>query len=141
VLASSGLATTLECAAELPVVVHGHPHERVDVVAHLALVGPDGRDQAGLAAGGARVGRVFNARRPDRFPAAVLLAAGDDDVVQGVLLAAERRREVCRVGAPPDGRAGRRLRRGRLPGRHRLHPDGRFASYLTSDPAGLNVHG
>ena len=24
----------------------------------------------------ARVGRIFNARRPDRFPAAVLLAAG-----------------------------------------------------------------
>ena len=38
----------------------------------------------------ARVGRVFNARRPDRFPAAVLLAADDDDVIAGVRLAAER---------------------------------------------------
>ncbi len=35
----------------------------------------------------ARVGRVFNARRPDRFPAAVLLAADDADVVAGVRLA------------------------------------------------------
>ena len=38
----------------------------------------------------ARVGRIFNARRPDRFPAAVLLAADDDDVIEGVRLAAER---------------------------------------------------
>ncbi len=38
----------------------------------------------------ARTGRIFNARRPDRFPAAVLLAADDDDVVAGVRLAAER---------------------------------------------------
>jgi catechol 2,3-dioxygenase-like lactoylglutathione lyase family enzyme len=38
----------------------------------------------------ARVGRVFNARRPDRYPAAVLLAAGDDDVIAGVRLAAEQ---------------------------------------------------
>jgi len=38
----------------------------------------------------ARVGRIFNARRPDRFPAAVLLAASDDDVVAGVRLAGER---------------------------------------------------
>jgi FAD/FMN-containing dehydrogenase len=38
----------------------------------------------------ARVGRVFNARRPDRFPAAVLLAADEDDVIAGVRLAAER---------------------------------------------------
>jgi FAD/FMN-containing dehydrogenase len=35
----------------------------------------------------ARVGRVFNARRPDRQPAAVLLAETDDDIVNGVLLA------------------------------------------------------
>jgi FAD/FMN-containing dehydrogenase len=35
----------------------------------------------------ARVGRVFNARRPPRFPAAVLLAASDDDVAAGVRLA------------------------------------------------------
>ena len=38
----------------------------------------------------ARVGRVFNARRPDRFPAAVLLAHDEDDVVAGVRLARER---------------------------------------------------
>jgi FAD/FMN-containing dehydrogenase len=38
----------------------------------------------------ARVGRIFNARRPDRFPAAVLLAGNDDDVIMGVRLAAER---------------------------------------------------
>ncbi|CAN5342799.1 FAD-binding oxidoreductase [soil metagenome] len=35
----------------------------------------------------ARVGRVFNARRPDRQPAAVLFAESDDDVIEGVLLA------------------------------------------------------
>jgi FAD/FMN-containing dehydrogenase len=38
----------------------------------------------------ARVGRIFNARRPDRFPAAVLLAENADDVVAGVRLARER---------------------------------------------------
>jgi FAD/FMN-containing dehydrogenase len=38
----------------------------------------------------ARVGRIFNARRPGRFPAAVLLAASDDDVAAGVRLAGER---------------------------------------------------
>src|SRR5271168_1449797 len=38
----------------------------------------------------ARIGRIFNARRPDRFPAAVLLATSDADVVAGVRLAAER---------------------------------------------------
>ena len=37
----------------------------------------------------ARTGRIFNARRPDRFPAAVLLAASDADVVEGVRLAGE----------------------------------------------------
>jgi FAD/FMN-containing dehydrogenase len=42
----------------------------------------------------ARVGRVFNARRPDRYPAAVLLAAGEDDVVAGVRLARERGLQV-----------------------------------------------
>ena len=49
----------------------------------LFLRGEPGYEQA-------RTGRVFNARRPDRFPAAVLLAAGDADVVAGVRLAAER---------------------------------------------------
>ena len=38
----------------------------------------------------ARVGRVFNARHPDRFPAAVLLAADDADLVAGVRWARER---------------------------------------------------
>lgn len=38
----------------------------------------------------ARVGRLFNARRPDRYPAAVLLAETEDDVVAGVRLAAAR---------------------------------------------------
>ena len=36
------------------------------------------------------VGRVFNARRPDRFPAAVLCARSEQDVVAGVRLARER---------------------------------------------------
>jgi len=35
----------------------------------------------------ARVGRVFNARRPDRFPVAVLFAQSDQDVIAGVRLA------------------------------------------------------
>ena len=38
----------------------------------------------------ARVGRVFNARRPDRFPAAVLCARTEHDVGAGVRLARER---------------------------------------------------
>ncbi|WP_082099377.1 FAD-binding oxidoreductase [Demequina maris] len=38
----------------------------------------------------ARVGRVFNARKPDRYPAAVLEVADEDDVVAGVRLAIER---------------------------------------------------
>jgi FAD/FMN-containing dehydrogenase len=49
----------------------------------LFLRGEPGYEQA-------RTGRIFNARRPDRFPAAVLLAASDADVVAGVRLAAER---------------------------------------------------
>ena len=49
----------------------------------LLLRGEPGYEQA-------RVGRIFNARRPDRFPAAVLLAADDHDVIEGVRLAAER---------------------------------------------------
>jgi hypothetical protein len=35
----------------------------------------------------ARIGRVFNGRRPDRQPAAVLIAESDQDVIDGVLLA------------------------------------------------------
>lgn len=38
----------------------------------------------------ARVGRVFNARRPERFPAGVLFAENEDDVVAGVRLARDR---------------------------------------------------
>jgi FAD/FMN-containing dehydrogenase len=49
----------------------------------LLLRGDPGYEQA-------RTGRIFNARRPDRFPAAVLLAASDADVVSGVRWAAER---------------------------------------------------
>jgi FAD/FMN-containing dehydrogenase len=49
----------------------------------LVLRGEGGYEQA-------RVGRIFNARRPDRFPAAVLLAEDEQDVIEGVRLAAER---------------------------------------------------
>jgi FAD/FMN-containing dehydrogenase len=49
----------------------------------LVLRGEPGYEQA-------RTGRIFNARRPDRFPAAVLEARGDDDVIEGVRLAGER---------------------------------------------------
>jgi hypothetical protein len=38
----------------------------------------------------ARAGRVFNRRRPERYPDAVLLGGSDADVVAGVRLAAER---------------------------------------------------
>lgn len=37
----------------------------------------------------ARVGRVFNARKPQRYPSAVLLAASVDDVIAGVQFARE----------------------------------------------------
>ena len=47
----------------------------------------------------ARTGRVFNARRPDRRPAAVLLAGSDADVVAGVRLARDE-------GWPVSIRAG-----------------------------------
>jgi FAD/FMN-containing dehydrogenase len=45
--------------------------------------GEDGYEEA-------RVGRIFNARRPERFPAAVLCAASEADVIAGVKLARER---------------------------------------------------
>ena len=38
----------------------------------------------------ARVGRIFNARKPDRYPAAILQVADEADVVAGVQLAIER---------------------------------------------------
>ena len=49
----------------------------------LVLRGEDGYEQA-------RVGRIFNARTPDRYPAAVLEVADKQDVVAGVRLAAQR---------------------------------------------------
>jgi FAD/FMN-containing dehydrogenase len=49
----------------------------------LLLRGDPGYEQA-------RTGRIFNARRPDRYPAAILAAAGDADVIEGVRLAARR---------------------------------------------------
>ena len=49
----------------------------------LILRGADGYDQA-------RFARIFNARRPTRYPAAVLLANSEGDVVEGVRLARDR---------------------------------------------------
>ena len=49
----------------------------------LVLRGDDGFEDA-------RVGRVFNARRPSRQPVAVLFAETDEDVVAGVRLARDR---------------------------------------------------
>jgi FAD binding domain len=43
----------------------------------LILRGADGYDEA-------RFARVFNARRPERYPAALLVAESEDDVVEGV---------------------------------------------------------
>lgn len=48
----------------------------------------------------ARVGRIFNLRRPDRQPAAVLLAVSEQDVVNGVRLA---RREGWSVAVRSGG--------------------------------------
>lgn len=53
------------------------------MTAGLVLPGEPGFDDA-------RIGRVFNGRRPDRQPAAVLCARSVADVQAGVLLAAER---------------------------------------------------
>jgi FAD/FMN-containing dehydrogenase len=61
----------------------GPERTRERLAGRLLLRGEPGYEQA-------RVGRIFNARRPDRFPAAVLLAGDDDDVMMGVRLAAER---------------------------------------------------
>jgi FAD binding domain-containing protein len=49
----------------------------------LILRGADGYDEA-------RFARIFNARRPERFPAAFLLAESEHDVVEGVRLARDR---------------------------------------------------
>ncbi len=45
--------------------------------------GDDGYEQE-------RVGRVFNGRKPDRYPVAILKAAHEEDVIAGVRLARER---------------------------------------------------
>ena len=49
----------------------------------LILRGADGYNEA-------RFARVFNARRPERYPAAVLVTESADDVVEGVRLARDR---------------------------------------------------
>jgi FAD/FMN-containing dehydrogenase len=49
----------------------------------LILRGGDGYDEA-------RFARIFNARRPERYPAAVLVAESEDDVVESVRLARDR---------------------------------------------------
>jgi FAD/FMN-containing dehydrogenase len=49
----------------------------------LILRGADGYDEA-------RFAHIFNVRRPERHPAAVLLAESEDDVVDGVRIARER---------------------------------------------------
>jgi FAD/FMN-containing dehydrogenase len=48
----------------------------------------------------ARVGRVFNHRRPQRFPLAVIKATCEEDIVAGVRLAVERN---CRVAIRSGG--------------------------------------
>ncbi|KAJ6030140.1 uncharacterized protein N7446_000798 [Penicillium canescens] len=48
----------------------------------------------------ARVGRVFNQRRPKRFPLAVVHATCENDIVEAVKLAAERN---CRVAVRSGG--------------------------------------
>jgi FAD/FMN-containing dehydrogenase len=60
---------------------------------HLLPRGSDGYEQA-------RVAAVWNARKPERFPEAILLAAGDDDVVTAVRWAAE---QGWRVGIRSGG--------------------------------------
>src|SRR5271169_696153 len=49
----------------------------------LILRGTDGYDEA-------RFARVFNARRPERYPAAVLVAESENDVLEGIQLARKR---------------------------------------------------
>jgi hypothetical protein len=49
----------------------------------LMVRGQDGYEHA-------RTPRIFHARHPERFPAAVLLAQTEQDVVEGVRLARER---------------------------------------------------
>ena len=72
---------------------------RVSTTGRLVRRGEEGYEEA-------RVGRVFNARRPDRFPAAVLEAVDADDVVAGVRLAREP--TAGRSASAPAGTPGRR---------------------------------
>jgi FAD/FMN-containing dehydrogenase len=67
----------------------------------LILRGAGGYDEA-------RFARVFNARRPERYPAAVLVAESEDDVVEGVRLA--RDLGCARVAALSRGAQNRRNR-------------------------------
>jgi FAD/FMN-containing dehydrogenase len=55
----------------------------MDLKGRLVVRGDEGYEQA-------RVGRIFNARRPSRYPAAILEVADERDVATGVRLAAER---------------------------------------------------
>lgn len=48
----------------------------------------------------ARIGRVFNHRRPERFPLAVVKATCEEDIVAAVKLAAEKN---CRVAVRSGG--------------------------------------
>lgn len=48
----------------------------------------------------ARIGRVFNHRRPGRFPLAIVKAKSEDDIVAAVKLATER---SCRVAVRSGG--------------------------------------
>jgi FAD/FMN-containing dehydrogenase len=48
----------------------------------------------------ARVGRVFNARRPQRFPLAVVKATSEGDIIRAIQLAAENQ---CRVAVRSGG--------------------------------------
>lgn len=57
--------------------------DRTQFTGRLVLPGDDDFEDA-------RVGRVFNARRPERRPEAVLLAETEDDVAAGVRLARDR---------------------------------------------------
>ena len=54
----------------------------------------------------ARVGRVFNGRRPERYPAAVLLAEHEDDVVAACALPAIVVSRSRFARADTAGRAG-----------------------------------
>jgi FAD/FMN-containing dehydrogenase len=57
--------------------------EALRFTGRLILRSQDGYDEA-------RVARIYHARHPDRHPAAVLVAATEQDVVEGVRLAGER---------------------------------------------------